>query len=277
MKKVVFFLLLSFTCQIILAQTHYKTVKSVKYYPATFYSNDPYKDTMCVLDLYYPEGKKDFATIVWFHGGGITGGRRDLPEPLKNKGYAIATVEYRLSPHVKAPAYIEDAAAAVAWVFQNIHRYGGSDKLIFLSGHSAGGYLASMVTMNKAYLSKYNIDANRIAALIPFSGQAITHFTIRQERGVDALQPLIDSMAPLYYVRKDAPPIALITGDRELELLGRYEENAYWHRMMQLAGHTRTKLYELDGYDHGNMPEGAYALLLKIIRERSKEIFEAKP
>ncbi|MDB5286788.1 MAG: alpha/beta hydrolase [Mucilaginibacter sp.] len=53
-----------------------------------------------------------------------------------------------------APAYIEDAAAAVAWTFQHIGNYGGSVK-------------------------KYDIDANRIAAVIPFSGQAITHFTIR--------------------------------------------------------------------------------------------------
>ena len=39
-------------------------------------------------------------------------------------------------------------------------------------------------------------------------------------------QPLLDEMAPLYHVRDDAPPLLLITGDRELEMLGRYEENA---------------------------------------------------
>ena len=42
--------------------------------------------------------------------------------------------------------------------------------------------------------------------------------------------------------------LLLITGDRELELLGRYEENAYFMRMMKVAGHKETKLYELDGY-----------------------------
>ena len=266
------FLLAALYASVTIAQPSYKTVESIKYYPAVSYNNDSYKDSMCVLDLYYPQGVKDFATIVWFHGGGITGGHRDLPEQLKNKGYAIATVEYPLSPKVKAPVYFEDAAAAVAWVFKHIKKYGGSDKLIFLSGHSAGAYLVSMVTLNKSYLAKHAIDANSVAALVSFSSQAITHFTVRQERGVDPLRPVIDSLAPLYHVRKDAPPTIILTGDRELEMMGRYEENAYWFRMMKLVGHTRSKLFELDGYDHGNMPEGGYPLLLKEMSQRIKEI-----
>ena len=85
--------------------------------------------------------------------------------------------------------------------------YGGSSKLIFVSGHSAGGYLGMMITLDKSYLAKYDIDANRIAALIPFSGQAVTHFTVRKERGIKETQPVIDGYAPLYFVRADAPPM----------------------------------------------------------------------
>lgn len=210
--------------------------------------------------------------MVWFHGGGITGGDKELPKALMDKGYAIVGVQYRLSPKVNAPAYIEDAAASVAWVFNHIGSYGGSDKLIFVSGHSAGGYLGMMITLDKHYLAKYNIDANRIAALIPFSGQAVTHFTIRKEKGIKETQPTIDEYAPLYFVRADAPPMLLITGDRELELYGRYEENAYMLRMMKLAGHKRTTLYELQGFDHGGMPEPAFPLLLKEIATVTKEI-----
>jgi hypothetical protein len=57
----------------------------------------------------------------------------------------------------------------------------------------------------------------------------------------------------------------LITGDRELELLGRYEENAYLWRMMKVSGHQKTELMELDGYDHGAMAQPAHPLLLKFI------------
>ena len=57
----------------------------------------------------------------------------------------------------------------------------------------------------------------------------------------------------------------MITGDRELEMLGRYEENAYLMRMMKVVGHKDTKLLELDGYDHG-MAYPAFPLLIKEVQ-----------
>jgi len=76
--------------------------------------------------------------------------------------------------------------------------------------------------------------------------------------------------------RGDARPLLLITGDREMEMLGRYEENAYLCRMMKLAGHQRTTLYELDGFNHGNMPEPAFPLLRREVDAVTKEIMEKK-
>ncbi len=227
--------------------------------------------TRCVLDIYYPEDISDFPTIIWFHGGGLRAGEKELPVGLKEKGIAVVSPNYSLFPDVEAPVYIEDAAAAVAWVFQNIENYGGNPDKIFLSGHSAGGYLAMMVGLDKNYLNEYEIDANQIAGLIPFSGHTITHFTVREERGIPGEQAIIDEYAPLYHVRTDAPPLLLITGDRELELLGRYEENAYMMRMMKVVGHTETRIMELDGYDHG-MVEPAIPLLLKEVYRLSSSI-----
>jgi hypothetical protein len=88
---------------------------------------------------------------------------------------------------------------------------------------------------------------------------------VREERGIEGTQPIIDELAPLYHVRADAPPLLLITGDRELELLGRYEENAYMMRMMKVAGHKDTRIYELDGYGHG-MTEPAFPLMINEIQ-----------
>ena len=272
MKKLIFILVLAVALSV-QAQQPYETQKNIHYYSDSINKGDAYRASQCVLDFYYPKGVKNFATIVWFHGGGITGGSKELPKELMNKGHAVAGVGYRLSPKATAPAYIEDAAAAVAWVFQHIEDYGGNPHLIFVSGHSAGGYLGMMITLDKKYLGKYGIDADSIAALVPFSGQAITHFTVRQEQGIKDTQPVIDGHAPLFHVRADAPPMLLITGDREMELLGRYEENAYLLRMMKLAGHKQTRLYELGGFDHGGMPAGAFPLLLKevsqIVKQRS--------
>ena len=224
-----------------------------------------YQREACRLDVYYPTGITKFPTVVWFHGGGLTSGQREIPVELKEKGFAVVAVDYRLHPKVKSPAYFEDAAAAVAWTIQNISHYGGAPDQVFVSGHSAGGYLAAMIGLDKRWLAAHNIDADTLAGLIPYSGQTVTHFTIRAERGIDRTQPIVDELAPLYHVRKRAPPMLLITGDRDLELLGRYEENAYLWRMMQVVGHADTELYELEGYRHGDMAAPAHPLLIRFV------------
>ncbi|MEN8115982.1 MAG: alpha/beta hydrolase [Bacteroidota bacterium] len=249
---------------------HYLLEKDILYRTQEEATGNEYINKRCRLDIYYPESAENYTTVVWFHGGGIKAGNKHIPEKLKEKGIAIVAVNYRLSPKVKCPVYIEDAAAAVAWTFKNIEKYGGDKNKIVVSGHSAGGYLTNMVGMDKTYLEKHGIDANDIAMLIPFSGHTITHFTVRSERGIDGKQPIIDEFAPLYHVRADAPPLVLITGDRELEMLGRYEENAYMYRMMKVAGHTQTKLYELDAFNHGGMASPALEILLKKIKVLSE-------
>ncbi len=241
----------------------YKTENNISY--RTGENLDTYMKERCKLDVYVPENVDSFITVVWFHGGGLTAGEKSIPERLKNKKLAVIAVNYRLSPKVKSPAYIDDAAAAVAWVFKNISKYGGDPKRIVVSGHSAGGYLTCMIGLDKHYLAAYGIDANAIQKLVPFSGQMITHFEIRKEHGIKDTTPVVDEFAPLFHVRADAPPLFLITGDRELEMLGRYEENAYMCRMMKLSGHKQTTLYELDGFDHGGMAQPAFDLLLRIL------------
>lgn len=251
-----------------LTEAQFHTTKDILYRDGD--NLTAYMKERCRLDVYAPKNKPAFATVVWFHGGGLKAGNKSVPKGLQEKGIAVVAVNYRLHPKVKAPAYIEDAAASVAWTFKNIKRYGGDPKRIFVSGHSAGGYLTSMIGLDKRWLMPHGVDADDIAGLIPYSGHTITHFTVRAERGIDGKQPIIDEMAPLYHVRKDAPPLLLITGDRELEMLGRYEENAYLWRMMQVVKHPDTKLLELEGYNHGGMAEPSHPLLLKFINRISQ-------
>lgn len=274
MKNKFFFSLVYFSILLTLfSQNNNYTLKAnISYYENSASKHDSYINERCLLDVYYPTNIKNFATVVWFHGGGLTGGEKFIPQELKEKGIAVVAVNYRLSPKAKSPSYINDAAAAVAWVFKNIAEFGGDTKLIFVSGHSAGGYLSAMIGLDKKWLNQFAINSKNIAAIIPFSGQMITHFTIRQECGIPEKQPIIDEFAPLYFVSKDAPPLILITGDKENELLGRYEENAYMARMMKVAGHTQTELFQLEGFDHGGMASPAFPLLLRKIKEISETI-----
>lgn len=245
----------------------YETKNNIPYYSK---SDDAYRNERCVLDIHYPKNTKDFATLIYFHGGGLTGGSKFIPERLTKQGFAVVAVNYRLSPKVNAQQCIEDAAASTAWIFKNIASYGGNPDKIFVSGHSAGAYLALMIGLDKKWLKAQDIDANKIAGLLPMSGQCITHFIVRQEKGIGEKQPLVDEFAPLFHVRPDAPPLLLVTGDRELEFPGRYEENAYLARMMKVVGHQQTRLLELDGYGH-MMEEAGYPLLIEEIRRILKK------
>ncbi|MCP9236490.1 alpha/beta hydrolase [Lewinella sp. JB7] len=166
------------------------------------------------------------------------------------------------------PTCTRDAVAAVAWTLRNIADYGGDPRRIYVSGHSAGGYLTSMVGLDTTYLGEFGLHPDSLAGLIPFSGHTITHFTPRQERGLQWNDIVVDRYAPIQHLRPGAPPLLLITGDRERELFGRYEENAYFWRMLRLSGQERTWLYELEGFDHGNMVVPATLLTLDFVRGR---------
>lgn len=233
-------------------------------------SVDEYASQMCRLDIAAPEGAKAAPVIVWFHGGGLTGGKKQIPQAIMRDGCVVVGVGYRLSPKVRVTDIVDDAAAAVAWVFANIEKWGGSKESIYIAGHSAGGYLVTMVGLEKARLERYGVDANALKGIIPFSGQAITHFEERRSRGIANTQPVVDELSPMYHVRGDAAPILILSGDREREMLGRYEENALMWRLLQLVKNPDATLYELDGYGH-SMCEPAYPLLMRFVREHEKK------
>ena len=263
MRKYLSFILLliGLTLQ---AQETYKTVKDISYIPAG--ETDGYRKERCKLDVYYPVGKKGFPTIVWFHGGGLEGGGKHVPEMFMNQGFAVVAVNYRLSPKAQNPAYTEDAAAAVAWAYKHIEEYGGSPRRVFVTGHSAGGYLTLMVGLDKSYLQGYGVDADSIAAYLPISGQTVTHFTIRKERSLPEGIPVIDQYAPCNKARKDTPPFVLITGDRNLEMADRYEENALLASVLKNIGNKKVSLYELQGFDHGQVYVPGCCLVANYIR-----------
>ena len=223
----------------------------------------------CVVDVYRPDGTPDDAglpVLVWFHAGGLTGGGRWVPEGFKDKGFVVIAEGYRLSPTVEARVCIEDAAAAVAWAIDHAAEHGGDPSRIVVTGHSAGGYLASMVGLDRRWLAAHGKDPDDLAGLAPISGHAVTHFTVRAERGIPGERVVVDDLAPIHHVRADAPPVLMISGDREKEMLGRYEESAFFWRMMRVAGHRDTELLELDGYDHGGVVRPAQELVVSFAR-----------
>ena len=246
-------------------------IDDVAYYDAqALHQADEYQKSQCKLDLRYPTNHAGFATVVWFHGGGLTGGRRHFIN-LNDPGIAVAAVGYRLSPKAQHPAYLEDAAAATAWVIKNIAPYGGDSNKVFVAGHSAGGYLCAMIGMDPRWLAPHGISNLQLAGLIPVSGQVTTHFHVKKLRGDTGKQyrPLIDEFAPLYYCASNLPPICMVVGERKLEFKCRVEENDLMAVSLRTLGHPNVEFHELAGLNHGTVGTGAMPYAQQFIEKFS--------
>ncbi|WP_395738062.1 alpha/beta hydrolase [Prosthecobacter sp.] len=217
-----------------------------------------YEKQRCLLDVYLPKEGKEFATLVWFHGGGLTGGNKDadstkkVARGLAQEGVAVVVPNYRLSPQAKYPAYIEDATAAVAWTLQNIAKHGGDTKRVFVGGHSAGGYLTLMLGMDAHYLAAFGLKPQNIAGFIPVSGQVMTHYTVREERGISKFSVTADEAAPVRYADvKNLPPMLVLCADTDMP--ARAEENVYLVALMKGAGNKRVTLQVIANRNHGSV------------------------
>ena len=241
----------------------------------------------CKLDVYLPPAGKGFATLVWFHGGGLQkGDKGGTPEDsvktsviarsLSRAGIAVVAPNYRLSPQAKFPAYVEDAAAAVAWAQANMAQHGADPAKLFVGGHSAGGYLAFMLAMDVRYLTAVGVKPAAIAGYIPVSGQTMTHYTVREERGLPKNSVTADFAAPVHFIRKDTPPMLVLYADRDM--VARAEENAYFVAMMQGAGNKGVVGKMIADRNHGTIASkladatdpGRAAMLVFINAHRAK-------
>lgn len=108
------------------------------------------------LDIYSPPAAKNAPVVVFVHGGGLMRGDKanvnEKPAFFNGQGYVFVSVNYRLSPKVQIPTHVQDVAQALVWVNKNIGQYGGDPNKIAVSGHSAGAYLASLVSTDGSYL-----------------------------------------------------------------------------------------------------------------------------
>ncbi len=185
--------------------------------------NVPYLEDgnpMHLADLYLPD-EPGFATFLFFHGGGMTGGSKDVGafagEYLAKRGWGVVSADYRLMPEVEWPAFLEDAAAAVAWTKSHIAEYGGSGKL-YVGGNSAGAYMSMMLQFDRRWLAPHGIVPTDIAGYVHAAGQPTAHFAVLESRGIDKRRVIVDETAPLYYVGCDESysPMLLVISENDM-------------------------------------------------------------
>jgi len=186
-------------------------------------------ENQILLDLYLPETDEPCPVFVFFHGGGYGNNRQKdrgtpISQYLASQGILCVNPAYRHYPDAKFPDFIEDGAKAVAWVKEHIKEYGNTGKL-FVGGHSAGAHTSMHLCFDAHYLAAYGIDSKKdIDGYLFISGQPTTHMNVLKEDGTDSRTVMIDSRAPLYYVRDSSGPPLLITCTED-DIKNRLEQN----------------------------------------------------
>jgi acetyl esterase/lipase len=214
------------------------------------------KEDRLKLNIWRPKGDVQRAPVlIFFYGGSWNSGNRDFYDfygrALAEQGFVVVVPDYRLVPEVRFPAFLEDAAAAVAWTRQNIVRYGGDPTRMSLSGHSAGAHIAAMLTLDPQWLAKAGVPSGTIRAFVGLAGPYdFFPFTTNAARAAFGHEPDPRVTQPIHFVRKDAPPILLLTGSDDTTVKPR---NARALSAALSKAGAGTPFISYDGIDHSEI------------------------
>lgn len=258
-----FLCLLNFVC---LGQSTRKEYKDIVYAEAD--------GKKLLLDLYLPDAKATPYLIVWIHGGAWHSGSKESP-PLKfvDEGYAMASINYRLSVDAKFPAPIHDIKASIRFLRANASKYGFLPGKIIIAGSSAGGHLAALVGVTnndkelEGSLGQYISTSSSVQCILDYYGP--TNFTtiLKQStphgvsvRGpamalllgktVESVPEIAKKASPVFQVDSNDPPLLILHGDQDIqvpinqshELEGAYKNN-----------NLKVKLIVVHGGGHGDV------------------------
>lgn len=175
------------------------------------------------LDVYTPSAAHstaDMPVIMFVHGGGWDAGSKDLYEfvgrALAARGYVAVVPNYRLFPQVRFPAFVEDAALAVAWIRAHAAEHGGDSRQLFLMGHSAGAQIVMLLALDSHYLRGVGLETDAISGVIGLSGPYdFLPFGRGFQHAVFDGSPDLKLTQPVHFARGDAPPILIVYGSAD--------------------------------------------------------------
>lgn len=214
---------------------------------------------VCKLDVYLPE-KENFTTVIYFHGGGLEMHGRNgehtiaIAESFVKQGYAFVSADYRIYPNAKAPDFIRDAAEAVAFVKQEIAKWGGNGEML-ISGQSAGAWLSLMLCMDRKYLHEVGIDSTEICGWIIDSAQTTAHFNVlKYDFGEHPCVQRINEYAPQYFVGQNMNFSKMLLIFYEKDMPCRPEQNLLFYKsVFEFQPHADIQYQMLaGGHCHGS-------------------------
>ena len=177
----------------------------------------PYgEDERQKLDIYAPAGAGPFPVLVFLYGGAWDSGNRAIYRFLggafASRGIVTVVPDYRLYPAVRFPAFLQDCAAAVRWVRDNIGRYGGAPGPFWLMGHSAGAYNAAMLGLDPAWLGQAGMARSDLRGVVGVSGPYDFVPDTDELRDIFGPPEQYPRTQPINFVDGHEPPMLLLTG-----------------------------------------------------------------
>jgi acetyl esterase/lipase len=217
------------------------------------------------LDLYVPKSENPAPMIVWIHGGGWKGGSKEQCPPLlwSGKGFAVASINYRLSQDASFPAQIKDCKAAIRWLRTQAKKYKIDPDHVVAWGGSAGGHLASLLGTAQdipKWEEGCGLGSSQVQAVIDWYGRAdLTPVSsdpaLAESPSASLLGgsgPEIGELAreasPLAHVSRDDPPFLIMHGD--LDDVVPVQQSRTFAEALRKAG-VKVSLVILKGAGHG--------------------------
>ena len=209
------------------------------------------------LDLHLPAGSPHSPIIVWVHGGAWrSGSKASMPlGTLVEAGYAVASVDYRLSTQARFPAQSHDIKAAIRFLRGHGANWKLPTKKIVIAGDSAGGHLAALVGVSNGHhdlegtLGDDREQSSAVQGIVSFYGGANLTTILKQStpHGLSVRVPALDLLlggqpdavpelarlaSPVFHVDRSDPPLLLLHGDQDPqmpinqahELMGAYKK-----------------------------------------------------
>ncbi|MDR2937744.1 MAG: alpha/beta hydrolase [Prevotellaceae bacterium] len=185
------------------------------------------------MDLYLPKSDKPVPVVVHIHGGGFTHGSKESQREKDfgtffDMNFAVANISYRLAGTAAAPAAIEDARCAVAYLVQHASELNIDVTKIVTHGSSAGGHLALMaglLALSNTFAERCPNIYAKVAAIVDICGPAdLTTWQAMKKAnkasrawlgGRENDMDFVRSLSPITYVDKNSPPVFIAHGNAD--------------------------------------------------------------
>ena len=214
------------------------------------------------LDLYLPTGAANPPLLVYVHGGAWRGGSKDrvMTTEFVEQGYAMASLDFRLSGDAMFPAQIHDIKAAIRFLRGNAATYGYDASSIGILGASSGGHLVALMGATNGHdelegtVGDYLDESSDVQAVVSYFGASNLTTILSQStpHGLSVRVPALDLLlggqpedeeslarlaSPVFHVDTSDPPLLMLHGDQDPQMpINQSHElhNAYKERNMQV-------------------------------------------